>query len=81
VTDVTRPQRTLVVQLLRHAAALEYYTEGTDGNFLHSAAIQLSAHAEIVELARRACCFTCGDGTSRSIQLTAAARVERGEWP
>lgn len=78
---MTARQRPQVVALLRHAAALEHYENGADGSFLRSAAIQLSAAWEIEELARRACCYACGDGTSRSIQLAAAARVERGEWP
>lgn len=69
-----------VVELLRCAAALEFYEEGAYGNFLRSAAIRLSAPWPIEELARRACCYVCGDGTSRSIQLAAAARVERGKW-
>jgi hypothetical protein len=70
-----------VVHLLRRAAALESYEEGAHGNFLRSAAIQLSAPWEIEELARLACCYVCGDGTSRSIQLKAAARVESRQWP
>jgi hypothetical protein len=69
-----------VVELLRCAAALEFYEEGAHGNFLRSAAIKLSAPWEIEELARRACCYVCGDGTSRTIQLGAAARVESGDW-
>jgi hypothetical protein len=71
-----------VIHLLRRAAALESYEEGAHGNFLRSAAIQLSAPWEIEELARLACCYVCnGDGTSRSIQLKAAARVESRAWP
>ena len=73
-------QRARVVELLRHAAALEFYEEGAR-TFLRSAAIQLGAPWEIEELARRACCHVCdGDGTSRGIQLKAAERVERGDW-
>jgi len=74
-------QRAEVVELLRCAAALEFYEEGGYGSFLRSAAIKLSAPWEIEELARRACCYVYGDGTSRSIQLAAAARVENGSWP
>lgn len=77
MTDIERDQ---VVDLLRHAASLESYEEGAHGNFLRSAAIQVSAPWEIEELARQACCYVCGGGTSRSIQLAAAARVETGEW-
>jgi hypothetical protein len=78
---VTTAQRARVVELLRCAAALEFYEEGAYGNFLRSAAIKLSAPWEIEELARRACCYVCGDGTSRSIQLAADARVENRSWP
>ena len=67
--------------MLRCAAALEFYEEGAYGNFLRSAAIKLSAPWEIEKLARLACCYVCGDGTSRSIQLAAAARVENRTWP
>lgn len=78
---MTSRQREDVVALLRRAAALESYEEGAQGSFLRSAAIQLSAPWEIEELARRACCYVIGDGTSRSIQLAAAARVESRIWP
>lgn len=78
---MTDGERANVVYLLRRAAALESYEEGAHGNFLRSAAIQLSAPWEIEELARLACCYVCGDGTSRSIQLGAAARVESRQWP
>lgn len=78
---MTEVQRERVVELLRCAAALESYEEGAHGNFLRSAAIKLSAPWEIEELARRACCYVCGDGTSRSIQLAAAARVKNGGCP
>lgn len=78
---MTADQRADVVALLRRAAALEFYEEGAHGNFLRSAAIQLSAPWEIEELARLACCYVYGDGTSRSIQLRAAARVESRQWP
>ncbi|MCJ7438439.1 MAG: hypothetical protein MUP97_11855, partial [Acidimicrobiia bacterium] len=61
-----------MVELLRCAAALEAYEEGAHGNFLRSAAIKLAAPWKIEEIARQACCYTCGDGTSRSIQLAAA---------
>lgn len=70
-----------MVELLKCAASLEEYAEGAHGNFLRSAAIKLSAPWAIEDLARRACCFVLGDGTSRSIQLAAAARVENGDWP
>jgi hypothetical protein len=78
---VTEQQRSQVAELLRQAAALEHYEKGARGSFLRSAAIQLATPTEIEELARRACCYVCGDGTSRSIQLAAATRVERGDWP
>jgi hypothetical protein len=79
---VTTIQRAQVVELLRCAARLETYAEGAHGNFLRSATIRLSAPWEIEELARLACCYIGdGDGTSRSIQLKAAARVENGDWP
>jgi len=78
---MTTIQRERVVELLHRAAALESYEEGAHGSFLRSAAIQLKAPWEIEDLARRACCYVCGDGTSRSIQLGAAARIENGEWP
>lgn len=78
---MTAVQRASVIALLRRAAALESYEENASGSFLRSAAIQLSAPAEIVELARQACCYVCGDGTSRSVQLATAARVESGSWP
>ena len=78
---MTTVQRAKVVELLRCAAALEFYEEGAHGSFLRSAAIRISASWEIEELARRACCYVCGDGTSRSIQLAAAARVENRSWP
>ncbi len=78
---MTPGKRAKVVELLRCAAALESYEEGAYGNFLRSAAIRLSAPWEIEELARRACRYVCGDGTSRSIQLAAAARVENRSWP
>jgi len=77
---MTTAQRARVVELLRYAAALEFYEEGAHGNFLRSAAIKLSAPWQIEELARRACGYVCGDGTSRSIQLAAATRVESGNW-
>jgi len=77
---VTSAQRAKVVDLLRMAASLEFYEEGAYGNFLRSAAIKISAPWEIEELARRACCYVFGDGTSRTIQLAAAARVENGSW-
>ena len=77
---MTPAQRARVVELLRHAAALEAYEEKAHGSFLRSAAIQLAAPAAIEDLVRRACCYVCGDGTSRSIQLAAAARVENGSW-
>ncbi len=75
---MTTIQRASVVRLLRHAAALEFYEEGAYGSFLRSAATQLSAPVEIEKFARRACCYVCGDGTSRSIQLVAATHVEKG---
>lgn len=78
---MTDAQRADVVELLRCAAALEFYKEGAPGNFLRSAAIKLSAPWEIEELARRACRCVCGDGTSRAIQLAAAARVASRSWP
>lgn len=82
MTPLTAYQRDQVAALLRCAAALESYEEGAHGSFLRSAAIKLSAPAKIEEIARLACCYVCdGDGTSRSIQLRAAARVESGEWP
>lgn len=77
---MTPAQRLKVVELLRCAAALEFYEEGAYGNFLRSAAIKLSAPWEIEELSRLACCYVFGDGTSRTIQLRAAARVESGDW-
>ena len=77
---MTSAQRAKVVDLLRMAASLEFYEEGAYGNFLRSAAIKISAPWEIEELARRACCYVFGDGTSRTIQLAAAARVENGSW-
>lgn len=77
---MTAVQRSCVVELLRHAATLEFYEEGGHGNFMRSAAIQLSASWQIEEFARLACCYVCGDGTSRSIQLAAATRVESGDW-
>ncbi|HSX22430.1 MAG TPA: hypothetical protein VLE97_06595 [Gaiellaceae bacterium] len=78
---MTESQRVEVVYLLRRAAALESYEEGGYGNFLRSAAIQLKVSWKIEELARLACCYVSGDGTSRSIQLGAAARVESRQWP
>jgi len=78
---MTTVQRAHVIELLRCAASLEAYEESAHGSFLRSAAIRLSASAEIEDLARRACCYVCGDGTSRSVQLAAAARVESGNWP
>jgi len=78
---MTASQREDVVLLLRRAAALESYEEGAHGNFLRSAAIQLSVPWELEELTRLACCYVCGDGTSRSIQLAAAARVASRQWP
>lgn len=78
---MTEAQRFEVVHLLRRAAALESYEEGAHGNFLRSAAIQLKVSWEIEELARLACCYVYGDGTSRSIQLRAAERVETRQWP
>lgn len=79
---VTAVQRAQVVELLRYAAALETYAEGAHGSFLRSAAILLSAPADIEELARLACCYIGdGDGTSRSIQRKAATRIENGDWP
>ena len=78
---MTAVQRAKVAALLRCAAALEFYEEGAYGSFLRSAAIRLATPWEIEELARQACCYVCGDGTSRSIQLAAAARVENGSWP
>lgn len=78
---MTAAQRVRVVELLRYAATLESYEETAYGSFLRSAAIRLSTPAEIEELARLACCYTCGDGTSRSVQLAAATRVEDGCWP
>lgn len=80
IIEMTAVERAQVVHLLRCAAALEFYEEGAHGNFLRSAAIKLSAPWQIEELARQACCYICGDGTSRSIQLGAAALVERGHW-
>jgi len=74
-------QRASLVELLRRAATLEAYEEHAHGSFLRSAAIQLSALAEIEELARQACCYVSGDGTSRSVLLVAAARVENKSWP
>jgi len=74
-------QRESVIELLRCAAMLEFYEEGCHGSFLRSAALKLSAPWEIEDLARRACCYVCGDGTSRSVQLAAAARIENGSWP
>jgi hypothetical protein len=78
---MTTAQRAAVVELLRRAAALESYEGPAHGSFLRSAAIQLLAPAEIEEFARQACCYVHGDGTSRSIQLAAAARVEDSSWP
>ena len=78
---MTPGQRIQVVELLCCAAALESYEEGAHGNFLRSAAIKLSVPWEIEDLARRACCYVDGDGTSRSIQLKAAARVANRNWP
>ena len=78
---MTTVQRASVVELLRRAAALESYEERAHGSFLRSAAIQLSTPAEIEEIARQACCYVYGEGTSRSIQLEAAARVENRSWP
>ncbi len=78
---MTPAQRARVVELLRCAAALEFYEENAHGNFLRSAAIKLAAPWEIEELAQRACCYVCGDGTSRAIQLAAAERVESRSWP
>ena len=78
---MTTAQRASVVELLRRAAALESYEEHAHGSFLRSAAIQLSTPAEIEELARQACCYVYSDGTSRSVQLAAAARVENRSWP
>ncbi len=78
---MTTAQRARVVELLRCAAALEFYEEDAHGNFLRSAAIKLAAPWEIEELARRACCYVCSDGTSRAIQLAAAERVESRSWP
>lgn len=76
---MTPAQRASVVELLRCAASLEAYEENAHGSFLRSAAIQLAVPWEIEELARQACCYVCcGDGTSRSIQRAAAARVENG---
>lgn len=77
---MTDDQRAAVVELLRYAAALEFYEEGAHGNFLRSAAIKLSAPWQIEEFARLACCYVCGDGTSRSVQRAAAARVANGSW-
>lgn len=77
---MTPNERERVVELLRCAAALEFYEENAHGSFLRSAAIQLLTPPEIEEIARLACSYVCGDGTSRSIQLNAAARVESGEW-
>jgi hypothetical protein len=76
---MTTSQRVRVAELLRYAASLEAYEENAHGSFLRSAAIRLSATPEIEDLARRACYYVCGDGTSRSIQLTAAARVASGD--
>ena len=78
---MTESQRREVVYLLRRAAALEHYEEEGYGNFLRSAANQLKSPWEIEELARLACCYVIGDGTSRSIQLGAAACVESRQWP
>lgn len=78
---MTHVQRARVVELLRCAAGLEFYEEGAQGSFLRSAAIKLSAPQEIEDLARRGCHYVCGDGTSRSIQLAAAAHVEGGWSP
>jgi hypothetical protein len=78
---MTTAQRTSVVELLRRAATLESYEEHAQGSFLRSAAIQLSTPAEIEELARQACCYVYGDGTSRSVQLAAATHVENRSWP
>jgi hypothetical protein len=78
---MTLGKRTKVVELLRYAAALESYEEGAYGNFLRSAAIRLSAPEEIEDLARQACCYVSGDGTSRSVQLAAAACIANGSWP
>jgi hypothetical protein len=77
---MTTSQRERVVELLRCAAALKFYEEGGYGNFLRSAAIRLRAPWQIEELARLACCYVFGDGTSRSIQVAAANRVEHGGW-
>lgn len=77
---MTTIQRASVVKLLRCAARLEFYEEGAHGNFIRSAAVKLSAPPDIEELARLACCYVSGDGTSRSIQLAAAARIESGDW-
>lgn len=78
---MTKTQRAKVVELLRLAATLEFYEEDCHGSFLRSASIQLSASPTTQELARRACSGVCGNGTSRSIQLAAAKRVEGGYWP
>lgn len=76
---VKKPRR----KLLRCAASLEAYEDGSRGSlsFLRSAALRISAPAEIVEFAEMACRYACGNGTSRSVQLAAAARVENGIWP
>lgn len=78
---MTEDQRREVAYLLRRAAVLESYEEGGHGNFLRSAAIQLRVPWEIEELARLACCYASGDGTSRSNQLDAAERIESRQWP
>lgn len=78
---VTKLQRMQVVELLRCAAALESCEKTARGSFPRSAVIQLSAPAEIEDFARLACCYVCGDGTSLSVQLAAAAHVESGDWP
>jgi len=79
--SMTPDKRAKVVELLLHAAKLEFYKEGARGDFLRSAAIQLSATEEIADLARQACCYVSSDGTSRPIQLAAAARVANRSWP
>lgn len=78
---MTRKQRAQVVELLNKAASLETYHEQAHGSFLRSAALELQAPWEIESIARLACCYVIGDGTSRSIQSLAAQRVEEGSWP
>jgi hypothetical protein len=78
---MTKKQRSQVVELLRCAADLNVYEDKHYGDFLKSAAVWLCCDWEIIELARLACAYTDSDGTSRYVQLQAAARVEEKSWP